>query len=274
MIPHSPVTRPGWPRRRARKWLLWLGAFLLLGLFSYSRWVEPGWIEVTHHHVVAPLAPPVKIAHVTDLHVNSFGRRERRVIEILGRERPDVILITGDVLGEAADWRLAAQVLSRLKAPLGTYFVRGNWESALSEQQEAEMYAASGTVLLRDAAREIRPGLWLIGYDDMITREPHAGAAQESIPRGAYVIALFHAPLMYEYVADKCNLALCGHTHGGQVVIPFVGPMWMPAAAGNFVSGWYAQKSSRLYVNRGVGMSRLHFRFNARPEVAFITLSP
>lgn len=87
------------------------------------------------------------------------------------------------------------------------------------------------------------------------------------------VIGLFHSPASFDSVAGSWPLALAGHTHGGQIRLPFVKPLWLPEGSGSYVAGWYEGKGSKLYVSRGVGTAMLPLRFLCRPELALITIS-
>jgi len=73
-------------------------------------------------------------------------------------------------------------------------------------------------------------------------------------------------------MASRVNLCLTGHTHGGQVRLPFLKPLWLPKGCGRFVEGWYEELGSCIYVNRGLGTSLLPVRFLCRPEITFITI--
>ena len=72
---------------------------VIAAIAAYAMFVEPYWIEVTHYEIQGQVAAPLKIAHLTDLHTHGIGRRERRMLEILAEEKPDLIVITGDSLG-------------------------------------------------------------------------------------------------------------------------------------------------------------------------------
>lgn len=272
------------PRRRRDRALLGVALAGLL-LAAYAGAVEPFWIEVTRHHVTAPVDPLLKIAHLSDLHTPGLGRRERHLLELLERERPDAIVITGDslvdgvVLGfprtgpDDAVHARAGELLGRLRAPLGVWAVRGNWESIRTLRDERAFYRKLGLRLLVNEAQELRSGVWLAGLDDL-EGNPDADAAFRSIPQGSFAIALFHSPVLFDQVAGRCPLALAGHTHGGQLRLPFLRPVWLPWGCGRYIEGWYEAKGSRLYVSRGIGTSLLPLRFLARPELAILTLGP
>jgi uncharacterized protein len=241
-------------------------------LGGYAFWIEPYWIEVTHYGIAAPLSSPIKIAHLADIHTSGLGRRERRMIEVIEAERPDLVVITGDSINITSDYSGLRDVLTHLHAPLGVWIVRGNHEDWWPIKDEEAFYERSGATLLLNSSREVRPGFWLVGFDDLYGGSPDANKAFEGVPESAYRIALFHSPMFFDEIAGRCNFAFAGHTHGGQVRLPFVGPIWLPPFSGEFVRGWFEQQGTQMYVSRGVGTSILDVRFLSRPEIAIITL--
>lgn len=235
--------------------------------------VEPDNIQVNRYTIHAGIQDPLKIADLSDLHTHGMGTPERKVLAILEREKPDVILITGDTLAnERGDYRECLKVYQQLHAPLGVWFVRGNWENWHPVRHERQFYRAAGINLLVNQNHELRSGVWLVGLDDPFSGRPNLEEALQGVPAGAYTIAMFHAPFYFQTIAGKVNLAFAGHTHGGQIRIPFVKPFWLPSGSWPYLEGWYEEKHSRMYVNRGVGMSDIPARFLCRPEVTFITL--
>lgn len=258
--------------RRSRIALL-LSLLVVLGVAIDAFWIEPYWIVVTHHEVRAPLTPALKIAHLSDLHTFGIGRRERALLEILDREKPDLIVVTGDTLADRGTYTAVAEMLRRLRAPLGVWLVRGNWENQRPlRNSEEEFYRAAGVQFLLNTGRLVHPGVWLAGLDDPSTRTPDARAALKDAPAGAYKIVAFHAPAYFDRVAGRCDLVLAGHTHGGQIRPPLVPPFWLPRGSGRFLEGWYEERGSRMYVSRGLGTSTIYARFLCRPEVTFITV--
>jgi predicted MPP superfamily phosphohydrolase len=274
------------PLRLSRARTLVPLAGLLAGFLS-GTWgfgLEPSWLEGARHRVMAPVDPPLVIAHLSDLHVRRLGRREESLLALLAREKPDAIVITGDspVDGDVLvpdrerddDYAYArvGELLDRLHAPLGVWAVRGNWENERRPRDERAYYEAHGVRLLVNEARELRAGVWVAGVDDP-EGAPDVEAALRSIPEGAFAVGLFHSPALFDAVAGRLPLSLAGHTHGGQVRPPFVRPFWLPKWSGRYLEGWYeGQRGSRLYVSRGIGTSFLPVRFLCRPELAIVTL--
>jgi len=231
-------------------------------------------VELTRHAVPAPLAEPVTLALVADLHLNGVDREAHEMLEVLERERPDAIVIAGDLTSEDGSDAVYAGMLRRMRAPRGVWMVPGNWDYWLPATDLRALCAGAGVRLLANEAAEIVPGLWLAGVDDAVSGEPDAVRALASIPAGAFVAALIHCPITFDEIAGRCAVAFAGHTHGGQVRIPGLPPLWLPDGCGRYVAGWYERNGSRLYVSRGIGAKTLPIRLWCRPELALFTLAP
>ncbi|MGA8145390.1 MAG: metallophosphoesterase [Candidatus Acidiferrales bacterium] len=263
----APVRRNGFNWRRAL-----LLALAILAI--YVVLIEPYWIEVSHFDIDGAVVAPLKIAHLSDLHTRGIGRRERRLLDVLDAEKPDVIVITGDSLGRLNHYEIPGELYKRLHAPLGVWFVRGNWENESPIRRERVFYQDAGVQLLLNENARIRPDVWLVGVDDPYSGTAKLDAAMAGIPPDSDRIALFHSPAYFDRIAGRVNLCLAGHTHGGQVRLPFVRPFWLPRGSGRFLEGWYQENGTGMYVSRGLGWSILPIRFRARPEITFITVNP
>lgn len=243
----------------------------LAGTVIYAFW-EPYWLQINHYTINADLAHPIKIAHISDLHTNTVGIRERRLIKILDQEKPDLIALTGDLISDGHNYRAVAEVLRMLHAPLGVYWVRGNWENWFPASVPFRQLTSSNAQFLDNQSHRVTDGLWIVGLDDLSSGVPDLKSAFEKVPQTSFVLVLSHSPALFDDISGKCQLVLSGHTHGGQVKIPFLGALWLPEGSGPYVSGWYMQKECRMYVSRGIGTSILPIRFLSRPEIAFINL--
>jgi len=258
-----------------RKFLGYLAFVLGLAVAVDAIFIEPFRIEVTHSVVPAPLNRPIKIAHLSDLHTSGLGRRERKLLDLLAIEQPDVIVITGDTIASGRrPYENITRVLSQFHAPLGVWLVRGNWENDRPLNHERAFYSKLGVNFLLNEAHPIREDVWIAGLDDPSSGAPDLAAALRKVPKSAYVIAAFHAPGFFDQVAGRVPLVLAGHTHGGQVRLPFVPVFWLPRDSGRFLQGWYEERGSRMYVSRGIGMSVLPIRFLCPPELSIITVGP
>jgi predicted MPP superfamily phosphohydrolase len=167
-------------------------AAVLLGiisaiLFAYSRWIEPSWIEVTRHQVLANIERPLKIIHLSDLHTYELGARERRILEIIRKEEPDAILISGDTVANEGDWKSVGILLSRLRAPLGVFLVRGNWEHWRPNPDELKVYESAVVTFLNISARSLSKKVWVVGLDDSLASIPDQSEAFKKIPRDTWI---------------------------------------------------------------------------------------
>jgi predicted MPP superfamily phosphohydrolase len=256
-------------RRLASSIMLGIAVFVVVDGFV----VEPYALERTEHAITASVQTPLTLVHLSDLHTSGFGRREQRLVELVDEARPDVIVITGDVV-DTGDLEPARAVLGRLHAPLGVLVVRGNWENWKPPPDESAFYASLGVSLLVNEGRLVRPDVWIAGLDDPMSGAAHVEAAQRGAPAGALRIVLFHSPGPFDVIAPQVDLAFAGHTHGGQVRIPFVGALWTPPGSGRFVEGWYASGAARMLVSRGAGTSVLPVRLFCPPEIARVSIAP
>lgn len=208
----------------------------------------------------------------------------------LNRERPDVVLFLGDYAGghEPAALRATpdrsavlrgAAALGQARAPLGRLAVLGNhdwWYDGPA--LETQLRDANIRVLENQAVRVARAGgaFWIAGLADLESKrtQPSAQAALSSVPAGEPVILLTHWPDPFATVPPRVALTLAGHTHCGQVNLPFVGRLVHASRASKrWGCGLYDEGGRKLFVTAGLGVSILPVRFRAPPEVAVVTLS-
>jgi predicted MPP superfamily phosphohydrolase len=120
----------------------------------------------------------------------------------------------------------------------------------------------------------LRRDVWLVGLDEVTRGKPDLPEALTGVPAAVYRIGLVHAPSYFDRVAGYADLVLAGHCHGGQIRLPGLPPLYLPAGCGKYVEGWYEKNGSRLYVTRGLGNTILDMRLFSRPEIAIFDLQP
>lgn len=249
------------------KLILFLVPFTLLG---YAVFIEPNQLESTTHQVsIGVQKRQLTIAHVTDLHTKGLGKIEQKLIAAIKEKKPDIIVITGDITTPGGTAKGYEEVLAQLRAPLGVYFVQGNWEYWEPVKELKDIFLRIGIRDLTNKTLKLNDFLWLAGLDDELAGSPDISVVGD-IPEDKKVISIFHSPALFKKISDKIDLALAGHSHGGQIRVPWLGPLWTPEGTSEFDSGWYERGRARLYVSRGIGNSILPIRFNCKPEVAFI----
>jgi uncharacterized protein len=256
-------------RSAALRYVRATAVVLALGvlLATWGFVIEPHWIELTEHRVGAG-APVLTIMHLSDLHVTGAGGNERRVLELVDEVRPDLIVITGDSVTDGKlDPKPVLEFLTALVAkrpPLGVHACPGNhedWAGPIG----LDVHRQAGVEVLEDRTVTLLDGrLALHGI-----ATPHPRAAAVGAPTAAYDVVLCHYPAVLPRVARPgLELVLAGHSHGGQVRVPFLGAPVLPFETGPYDAGWFEHGTTQLFVSRGVGMSILPVRFNCRPEVA------
>ena len=263
------------PKIRKRLIVLVTAIFALgIAVVIDALFIEPRWIEVTHHLVPSRLTRPLKIVHLTDLHTYGAGAVELDMLRLVGAEHPDLIVVTGDLISSPDAYEGCREVLRGLHAPLGVWVVHGNHEIWAPVKDEEGYYRSEGSTILVNESVEVADGIWIAGFDDAYAGSPDLERTLAGVPENAFKIALFHSPVFFDEVAGRCDIALAGHTHGGQVRLPLLTPFWLPPSCGRYVDGWYEQQGSRMYVSRGIGISILPVRFLCRPEIAVFALEP
>ena len=223
------------------------------------------------------------ILQLSDLHDKEFGSDGSELLALLNRERFDLVALTGDlVVGSRPRLTPVLALIAGLRSVSASpvYSVCGNHEWRLERAPEFNgRLREAGAHVLDNASVAIERGgerLWLIGVDDPVTRrdrlEQALGATDHRSPR----LLLAHSPHPYrQAVACGLDLMLAGHTHGGQVRLPFLGAPFVPSM-GLFPRldyGRYQAGPTTLIVSAGLGESTLPVRFNIRPEVSLITLT-
>lgn len=237
--------------------------------------------ELTRRDVHIPGLPRglegATLAHLSDIH---FGRWIRdaslsRVVEVVNRLSPDLVVLTGDYVGYSAAPAFAcARVLGQIKAPiLATLGNHDHWAGA---QDVSRAFREAGIDVLRNEWRAAQIGgdsLYVVGLDDMHTQNHDPAQAFAGLPEGPTLL-LTHVPDGAELPeAKRAHFALSGHTHGGQIHLPGVTPALLKRYRMRYVDGLYEiDGGPRLYVNRGLGSTMMPLRLGARPEIGFFTL--
>lgn len=238
-------------------------------------------IQRTEHCVPVPFLPAaldgLRVAQLTDLHRSELtpDRLLRHAVSLTNAAAPDLILLTGDFVSEdPADIAPCAQIVSALHARLGVYAVLGNHDFNAGATAVERALTHVGVHVLTNRHARLSNGLYLVGLEDDRFGRPDVARAFAGIPPEAPTLTLIHNPALVELFAARPGIAFAGHTHGGQVRLPYLTAREVRRiGAKHYREGWYTVGKTRLYVNRGLGRVGLPFRFLCRPEVAFFTLT-
>ncbi len=264
---------------------LWMG-FAIAAVLVYAACIEPNLLRITRHHLSFPNLPQAfdgfHIVHLADIHCFRAGKRERRVARMVKHLRPDIIVCTGDLFDCGRLTTEACRWLAGLDSGHGVFMTLGNHDvrTIISDGAIQRLLEIHGVKVLRNEFVHLHHGQESIGV--VGTADPHYGKADiehmsRNLMQATFNIALAHSPDVHTLLTDSgVDLVLCGHTHGGQVCLPLIGPVltntWRTPR--RLCSGLsLLNVRTRLIVSRGVGIATgLPFRFLCRPEVVFITL--
>ena len=233
----------------------------------------------------APLAVPglpgelagLRLLHLSDLHLR---RRSRLVplLRVVSDAHPDLVVITGDLIGGRGGIDRSASFLEAISAyPL--YCCPGNADYVRDggRRLDFDLWRRCGAQVLINQAQPLgRSPAWIAGVDDPHRRRDDLAAALAPVPAEAFLILLAHSPdTIFRPGAARPQLTLCGHTHGGQVCLPGGWPPYAHVRAGRrYASGVHPQGRGVLVVSRGVGTTRLPVRLFCPPQAVLWTLHP
>ena len=257
---------------------------------AYPTIVEPHWLEVTHTRVPVPgpSQATVRILHLSDLHASwcvPWSLIDAAVSEGLA-QKPDLVCLTGDFITDGLELDNAryVKVLQQLSAGRPAYAVLGNHDGGLWSRLRGGYWehkfvdglledAGIEVLQNRSVSCELRQGrLNVVGVGDYWSREVNAKRAFQGQKGTGTTLALCHNPdgkvLLGGYA---WQLMLCGHTHGGQVMIPFEGPRYAPVRDKRYVAGLNPFDGRHIYTTRGVGNVG-GVRVGCRPEVTILEL--
>ena len=259
---------------------------ILVGCYPYARYIEPNLLMVNREKLHSSrLEAPLKIVFFGDTHLGEFNDNDQldRIVTKINAENADLVIFTGDLIDAGGDFTVnpdeIIQSLTKIQTTYGKVAVIGNHEYALMDQYNYEdlMNAAGFEVLINDwldiSERKVR----LLGIDDVYRGNPDLALTDLALGDG-YNILLTHEPdIVDELNSDAVQLVLAGHTHGGQISLPYLTEKILPANGKKYVKGLFAigsQGQTKLFVTKGTGMTKLPFRFLNVPEIVSIEISP
>ncbi|RKQ88955.1 metallophosphoesterase [Brockia lithotrophica] len=274
------------PALSRRRFLLGASVGLLALSFSVP-FAASERTEVKRVEVALPGLPKeldgLTIAHISDLHYG-FGKfRNADAVEevkaVVMAQSPELIVFTGDLLDHTADPDWASiPLLKGLKAPLGVYAVLGNHDRHFDIRALKKSFDDAGVELLLNQSVGLRRNghaFWVIGLDDPLTGSPDMERATASVPSEDFRLLLVHAPDFVPRAAHfGIPLQLSGHSHGGQIRLPGIGPLILPPLGKEFPMGLrhVPGTGTHVYTTCGLGTSIVPLRLFCRPEVTLLVL--
>lgn len=275
--------------RRAMLGVLLTVNLIILAAEVDAFYIEPFALQTTRLPLAGPetgLGRPLRILHLTDLHVERITRRERDLLARVERLQPDLIVLTGDYPNidyntDPLTLQDTRQVLAGLRAPYGVYAVSGSPPVDTPAALDAILPGLEIEWLQDEVRRVALPGgeITLVGVSNL-GHNRDAQVLQEmmaTVSPDSYSLLLYHTPdLAYHAAEAGVDLYLAGHTHGGQVRVPLYGAIiTMSRFHKQFESGWSRLEGMDLYVSRGIGLEGLNLprvRFFCPPEIVLVEL--
>lgn len=274
-----------------RRFLRWAAAAGTVAIAGDAILLEPNRPRLVRQDFLLSRWPErldgFTIALLSDFHYDPYFSIHplRAAISIVNGLRPDLILLTGDFVTApliGSDRKAAfpaepcARLLAQMTAPHGLWAVMGNHDEGTDRQyvtralqaENIQVLANQSEAIERDGAR-----IWLAGVNDVLSRTADLSTTLRRVPEGEAVILLAHEPDFADEASRfPIDLQLSGHSHGGQIRLPLLPPLYLPTMAKKYVRGRYQVGPLTLYTNSGLGTVGVPMRLNCPPEITLLTL--
>jgi len=282
------ITRRSFLKRTFSSFLAMIG--IGGGGYYYAHEIEPKLLDVTDYKISNKKIPlsfhNFKIVQFSDTHLGfQYNASQlQKLVQKINTLKPDVIFFTGDLMDTPNKYGEISQVISilkELKAPFGKFAIYGNhdhggygsniYKNAIEESGFTLLLNSHSVIQKKDGSK-----IYVVGIDDAMLGNPNIEKALAGVQPDSYKILLSHAPDLADDAASyNFQLQLSGHSHGGQIKIPFFGALVKVPFAEKYHEGFYeiGDTPLELYVNRGIGTTRLPFRFLSKPELTVFTLA-
>ena len=276
-----------------KRWAAVIIALLLILLVLWIFWANKA-LEVTEYELKNEKIPDsfsgFRIAQISDLHNDTFGENNSKLLDLLRNTEPDIIVITGDLVdSRRTDYSVGLDFAQRALEIAPVYYVAGNHESRLAEHDTFQQELKTAGITVLDNRKVILTRndqtISLLGvYDPHFFDDWEPGNENQIIymavsqiqdPSDGYTVLLSHRPdLLDAYEKAGVDLVFSGHAHGGQFRIPIIGGLYGPDEGWfpKFDAGRLEKGNTTLIISRGLGASVIPLRFNNRPEIVVATL--
>lgn len=266
----------------SNKFTIVLHSLAIIGIlcFLYGYFIEPYWIQVNTFAIKTEKLSNTsfKIVHISDMHCDKKMRNEKKVVELINAIKPDIIVYTGDSLNTSAALPAFKNTMKNLKAKIAKLAVLGNFD--VWYWSHLDLFGGTGFKVLGQQSFTANKNNEAIHFYGLNVE--HASSYRQVLKNTSsakFNILLYHYPDLIESLKNlNIDLYLAGHTHGGQVAIPFYGTITTLSKFGKkYEAGKYIVENTILYINRGIGMEGKmvpRVRFCARPEITVYNITP
>lgn len=264
---------------------------IILAIVGFA-YIENNWISVSNISYNSSKIPKsfqgYKIVHLSDLHNKNFGKDQKKLVEVIKRANPDLIVFTGDIVDSRNyNEKPSLELMKSIIEIAPVYYVTGNHELRTKKADELKQKLEKiGVKVLEDAGEKITKGtssIYIYGIDDPSIHDDYL--INSTVDNELMILKnnnkefnmlLAHRPEhIAAYSKYKFDMVFSGHAHGGQIRIPFVGGIWAPGQGffPKYTAGAYKYDSTVMVVSRGLGNSLAPLRIFNRPEVVVVTLT-
>lgn len=242
--------------------------------YDYVKMSSPNWSKNLNG---------LKVAIVTDIHYAGGAIENWRIDNIIKKTndaKPDIIVLLGDYVQAGSRRNINLDFLSnrlkRLSAPLGVYAIFGNHDSYFARNLVRDMLAKADIVVLENSNAKVSTpngDFYLSAIADMTTQNHFYTLAFKNIPQNAPTLFLSHTPDGFKDSPDSAKITFSGHTHGGQIKLPYIGAIFVNLKYDKIGEGKFERDGKALYVSRGLGTSRVPVRLLCSPTITIATIS-
>jgi uncharacterized protein len=265
-------------------------AALGLMMYLYGKDMEPNWIEITHVTLklsqLAPAFDGLRIVQMSDFHLghNLDQTQLKAILDLALAQQPDIFFLTGDYVDKYANLMSVEEGVSRLpesfsklSAAHPTFAVLGNHDHRIGGAQIEQALTSAGVSVLRNSITKLQrngSSLTIAGLDDVREKQDRLHLLLSQLPQDSSALLLAHEPDSADATSATGRFAVqfSGHTHGGQIKAPLLGPLYLPEWGRKYPEGLYEIGDMQLYTTRGLGTTSVSIRFNCRPEITVFTL--
>ncbi|MGL4914067.1 MAG: metallophosphoesterase [Romboutsia sp.] len=255
---------------------------------TYSKHIEPKMLVVKDYDINEIKNKEnnmLRVVQFTDVQLGEFYTLEQleKVVEKINKQNADIVVFTGDLIDKTSayeDRDKISSVLSNINAKIGKYAVWGNHDYGGGGHAYYErIMVGSGFKVLKNETVRVpmynNKYISISGLDEAMFGEPNSKSIIKKINKTDFNLLLLHEPdLISQFNNSNINLALAGHSHGGQVALPFLGAIITPPIAKEYTKGFYdIDNDMKLYVNSGIGNTRLPYRFMNIPQISVFDIN-
>lgn len=260
-------------------------ALIAMMILGYSMFLEPNLLRVNKFELGTLSSAKIRVVQFSDTHIGEYYSTKdlEKLVNIINLQNPDIIVFTGDIadkIDETTDLDQISSVLSLLKANKGKFAIFGNHDKGAQGHKYYKKAMEKGgfKVLVNDAVQyhlNEKVSVNIIGVDDALLGKPDYEKIKFLIKNRYYDILLIHEPDEVDnYIEEPYDLALAGHTHGGQVRLPFKGALKKAPLGEKYDKGMYdISEEQKFYVSSGIGSTIMPFRFLNIPEIAVFDIN-